>query len=285
MKKRKPAPKPMPRPMPAPKPMPRPIPNPRNPQIPTGVGGVWGFPEMSDEERKNLNNPNNFWRGKDRGFIQVGSLSDMQARWKEMPQEQKDELIGSYISSNPNATASDFYATFSGSPRDEIEFSAIPRGMAGRGDFNYDSAMAQQTYNNLMQQQMAFLDAQRAAQNAPTSPTGFGSMAAQLQARNMLPSQNQQQNVPTLMPIQTPQSAAANQALSQAGLGGGIPSPVQQGTAQQQQAMQNYQNFLSQGTANYQAAMQQPFSPAMPKPMPAPKKPSTSSFQTPRPFG
>lgn len=52
-----------------------------------------------------------------------------------------------------------------------------------------------------------------------------------------------------------------------------------------QQAMQNYQNFLSQGTANYQAAMQQPFSPAMPKPMPAPKKPSTSSFQTPRPFG
>ena len=129
---------------------------------------------------------------------------------------------------------------------------------------NYDSAMARQTYNNLMQQQMAFLDAQRAAQNAPTSPTGFGSMAAQLQARNMLPSQNQQQNVPTLMPIQTPQSAAANQALSQAGLGGGIPSPVQQGTAQQQQAMQNYQNFLSQGTANYQAAMQQPIPIQMP---------------------
>ena len=109
---------------------------------------------------------------------------------------------------------------------------------------------------------------------------------AQLQAKyNMLPSQNQQQNVPTPMPIQTPQSAAANQALSQAGLGGGIPSPVQQGTAQQQQAMQNYQNLLSQGAANYQAAMQQPISPAMRGPTPTQRKPSTSSFQTPRPFG
>ena len=145
---------------------------------------------------------------------------------------------------------------------------------------NYDAAMAQQMYQNLMDYQAQNYAAMQASQ-----PAGFGSMAAQLQARNMLPSQNQQQNVPTLMPIQTPQSAAANQALSQAGLGGGIPSPVQQGTAQQQQAMQNYQNFLSQGAANYQAAMQQPFSPSMRPATPTPRKPSTSSFQTPRPLG
>jgi len=90
--------------------------------------------------------------------------------------------------------------------------------------------MAQQTYNNLMQQQMA---------NAAAQGSAF-------------------------TPIQQQQ-------------------PVRPAAQPNQQAMQNYQNLVGQGIANMQAMGR--ITPPGQLPNQPQRKPSTSSFQTPRPFG
>lgn len=178
----------------------------------------------------------------------------------------------------------------------------------GRIGGAYEEAMAQQTYNNLVQQQAAFLAAQNALAPTPTSPQeGLASSLAALRAA---------QNAPALTPASLQEGlAVASRAAniqnqfqgSARGVGelmpiqsqptmGTIPSPQnqqqipfqvnpQQNAANINQALQTYQNLFNQGAANYQAAMQQPLSPSMGGAAPAKRKPSTSSFQTPRPFG
>ena len=59
-------------------------------------GGNMQFPNLSKEEIDNLNNPNGYWKGKDQGFLQFASPSDIQLRWNDIPQAQKEELAARY---------------------------------------------------------------------------------------------------------------------------------------------------------------------------------------------
>jgi hypothetical protein len=59
-------------------------------------GGNMQIPNLSKEEIENLNNPNAYFKGKDQGFLQFASPSDIQLRWNDIPQAQKDELFARY---------------------------------------------------------------------------------------------------------------------------------------------------------------------------------------------
>ena len=59
-------------------------------------GGNMQFPNLSKEEIDNLNNPNGYWKGKDQGFLQFASPSDIQLRYNDIPQAQRDELAALY---------------------------------------------------------------------------------------------------------------------------------------------------------------------------------------------
>lgn len=177
---------------------------------------------------------------------------------------------------------------------------------------DYDAAFARQAYRNLLNQSieqaqlfsdyigrgMGVGDAITAATsgqaigimpqgNATTSATA-GLAATLAGARNAANIQNQFQNyaqgVNNLMPVQSQPTMGTMQTIAGPQPIRGNPS-TQQNAANINQAMQTYQNLFNQGAANYQAAMQQPISPAMRGPTPTQRKPSTSSFQTPRPFG
>jgi hypothetical protein len=43
--------------------------------------------------------PNEFWKGKDRGWLRFESLSDVQSKWKDIPQDQKNDIASRF--SNP----------------------------------------------------------------------------------------------------------------------------------------------------------------------------------------
>jgi hypothetical protein len=59
-------------------------------------GGNMQIPNLSKEEIENLNNPNAYFKGKDQGFLQFASPSDIQLRYNDIPQAQKDELFARY---------------------------------------------------------------------------------------------------------------------------------------------------------------------------------------------
>lgn len=140
----------------------------------------------------------------------------------------------------------------SNTPKDLVSYGGLQGGVAGP---SYQEAMAQQTYNNLMQQQMAF----SAAQNGATFGNTMGTMPTQTIGTTP------QQPTPIQMPV-----VQQNRQ----------PTPFGQVN---QKAMQNYQNLVGQGIANMQAMGR--ITPPGQLPNQPQRKPSTSSFQTPRPFG
>jgi hypothetical protein len=40
--------------------------------------------------------PNEFWQGKDRGWLRFESLSDIQSKWKDIPQDQKNDIASRF---------------------------------------------------------------------------------------------------------------------------------------------------------------------------------------------
>jgi len=216
---RKKIPKPTPNPKPQPKPKPKPpqrpipdiprpkpripeIPNRRNPQIPVPPSDVEGPIVV----------------GPGRPLPQIPPLPD-----RTIPTPVPEQIGDMVIRYLPDGTP----------------ITASQGGVVGpRRGLDYDSLMAQQTYNNIMQQQMANAMAQGV--NLGTQPQLAQPIAARLP--------------------QASQPAQPNQ-----------------------QAMQNYQNLVGQGIANMQAMGR--ITPPGQLPNQPQRKPSTSSFQTPRPFG
>jgi hypothetical protein len=120
---------------------------------------------------------------------------------------------------------------------------------------NYDEAMAMQTYKNLMDYQRGV----SAAQNAANIQNQF---------------QNYASGVNNLMPNQPPMATGAMRPLA------GQPVSPRQNSVNINQAMQEYQNLLNQGTAIYQAAMQRPIGQPM-QPAQSPRKNISTSRRTP----
>jgi len=98
------------------------------------LGGNMQFPNLSKEEIENLNNPNGYWKGKDQGFLQFASPSDIQLKWNDIPQAQKEELA----------------ARYQPSPMQGAMASQYPNQQAPQASQGAQGAMA--TYNNLLQQ-------------------------------------------------------------------------------------------------------------------------------------
>ena len=127
---------------------------------------------------------------------------------------------------------------------------------------NFDAAMAQQDYANLMRDQQARLAARQgqftegrlmgAPQNQ--SQQGFGDIARAMSSAGQLPSQQQfDPNAPSLMPIQTGGSMIEGIGDPQSIYNNLQPYASQVGTVpmrRPEQQMQNYQNFLQQGMQN-----------------------------------
>ena len=164
-------------------------------------------------------------------------------------------------------------------------------------NLNFDAAMAQQNYANLMADQQARLAAQQRQytqgrlMGAPTDQIGFGDVAGTMSSAGQLPSQQQfDPNAPSLMPIETRGSMIGGIGDQQNIYNNLQPYASQVGTVpmrRPEQQMQNYQNFLQQGMQNSNtlnqgamnnfANMQTGMQAMPPAPSPAPRKFSISN--------